>query len=166
MAPKTKLCHPQFFSFTGFCSPSFCLLSNLTGFSFPFIKISFISTLNESFLDCKFLQEVHMRKGQLPGIVFVLQRCRLWGVSLFSLYFSLNNEDCHLYSILCGNLSVFRLPQRQPPTNVTCSVIHCIASPLLHPRTNLLLPTHAPMRRQVVGVCIFRYIPHIQKGVS
>lgn len=62
-----------------------------------------------------------MSEGQLPGIVFVLQRYRLWGVSLFSLYFSLNNEDCHLYSILCGNLSVFRLPQRQPPTNVTCS---------------------------------------------
>lgn len=95
----------------------------------------FISTVNESFLDCKFLQEVHKRKGQLPGIVFVLQRYRVWGVSLSSLYFSLNNEDCHLYSILCGNLSVFRLPQREPPTSKTYSEIHCIASPLLCPRT-------------------------------
>ena len=76
-----------------------------------------------------------MRKGQLPGIVFVLQRYRVWGVSLSSLYFSLNNEDCHLYSILCGNLSVSRLPQREPPTSMTYSEIHSIASPLLCPRT-------------------------------
>lgn len=130
---------------------------------------NFISTVNESFLDCKFLQEVHMRKEKLPGIVFVLQRYRLWGMSLYSLYFSLNNEDCHLYSILHGNLPVSRLLQREPPTNMTYSVIHCIASPLLHPRTESSqgsfvtnMCTHA---KKVVGVCIVRCIHTFNQGV-
>lgn len=54
-----------------------------------------------------------MRKGPPPEIVFVLQRYRLWGVSLFSLYFSSNNEDCQLYSISHSNLSVSRLSQKE-----------------------------------------------------